>query len=139
MYFSSSTDGAFHTWRQRYPDGQPEQITSGPSEEEGFAMAPDGRSFITAVAQRQSVVWIHNADGDRQVSLEGYSFDPKFTPDGKKLCYRILKGGLSNYDPSELRVVELATGNNEPLLPGLAISGPPGRVYEISRDGAAEW
>ena len=48
MWLSSDSGGAFHTWRQRFPDGQPEQITSGPTEEEGLAMAPDGRSFITA-------------------------------------------------------------------------------------------
>lgn len=83
MYFSSGAGGAFHTWRQRFPTGQPEQITSGPTEEEGIAMAPDGRSFVTAVALRQSVVWVHDSSGDRQVSLEGYSYDPKFTPDGK--------------------------------------------------------
>jgi Tol biopolymer transport system component len=29
MYFSSSAGGAFHTWRQRFPQGTPEQITSG--------------------------------------------------------------------------------------------------------------
>ena len=45
MYFSSDAGGIFHIWRQRFPDGQPEQITSGPTEEEGIAMAPDGRSF----------------------------------------------------------------------------------------------
>ncbi|MDQ6700839.1 MAG: hypothetical protein M3Z36_11735, partial [Acidobacteriota bacterium] len=87
------------------------------------------------VALRQSVVWVHDANGERQVSLEGYSYDPKFSPDGKRLCYRILKGGLTTYDPGELRVVELDTGHNEPLLPGLTISGPPGRAYEISPDG----
>jgi hypothetical protein len=41
-------------WRLPYlasafPDGAPEQITWGPTEEEGIAMAPDGRSFIAAV------------------------------------------------------------------------------------------
>src|SRR5262249_43253415 len=29
MYFSSNSGGGFHIWRQRYPDGMPEQITSG--------------------------------------------------------------------------------------------------------------
>ena len=43
MYFTSSTNDAFHVWRQRHPDGQPEQLTSGPTEEEGIALAPDGR------------------------------------------------------------------------------------------------
>ena len=136
MYFSSSSAaGGFHAWRQRHPDGQPEQITSGPSEEEGFAMFPDGRSFITSVASRQSVVWMHDGSGDRQVSVEGYSFDPKLTPDGKQVCYRILKGALTTYDPGELHLVELDTGHHEPLLAGLAISGQVGLAYDISRDG----
>ena len=26
MYFSSNSGGAFHIWRQRYPDGMPEQL-----------------------------------------------------------------------------------------------------------------
>ena len=116
MYFSSSAGGTFHTWRQRFPDGQPEQITSGLTEEEGIAMAPDGRSLITSVALKQSVVWVHDASGERQVSLEGYSYDPKFTPDGKRLCYRILKGPAPTTDaPGELRVVELDSGDNEPF------------------------
>ena len=35
MYFSSSAGGGFHVWRQKYPDGVPEQITFGPTEQEG--------------------------------------------------------------------------------------------------------
>jgi len=135
MYLNSSAGGMFHVWRQRFPDGQPEQITSGPTEEEGIAMAADGHSFITAVGLRQSSVWVHDANGERQISLEGYSFDPSFTPDGKKLCYRILKGASSSSDPSELRVVDLASGRNEPLLPGFDVVGPPGSAYDISPDG----
>ncbi len=107
MYFNSNAGGAFHTWRQRYPDGQPEQITSGPTEEEGIAMAPDGRSFITAVGVAQSSVWLHDSlrqgsSGDRQISLEGQAFQPKFTPDGKRLCYRVRTGTAS-----ELWIAEL--------------------------------
>ena len=41
-----------HIWRQRFPDGKPEQITFGPTAEQGIAMAPDGRSFVTAVAMQ---------------------------------------------------------------------------------------
>src|SRR5690242_6113539 len=33
MYLSSNSGGGFHIWRQRFPDGQPEQITFGPGEE----------------------------------------------------------------------------------------------------------
>ena len=80
MYFSSSGGGAFHTRRQRFPDEKPEQITLGPCEEEGIAMAPDGRSFITAVGQRQRSVTLHEPSVDRQISLEGYAYNPKFVP-----------------------------------------------------------
>src|SRR5262249_20467851 len=41
MYFSSNAGGAFHVWRQRYPNGTPEQITFGPTEQEGTALTPD--------------------------------------------------------------------------------------------------
>ena len=44
MYFSSDAGGSFHIWRQQFPEGNPEQVTPGPTEEEGIAMAHDGRS-----------------------------------------------------------------------------------------------
>jgi eukaryotic-like serine/threonine-protein kinase len=117
MYFSSNAGGMYHTWRQRFPDGQPEQITSGPTEEEGISMAPDGRSFITAVGVRQTSVWVHDGRGDRQISLEGRAFQPKFTPDGAKLVYRVQTG-----TSSELRVTDLGSSHTEPLLPGFPIA-----------------
>ncbi len=134
MYLNSSAGGVFHIWRQPFPNGRPEQVTSGPTEEEGIALAPDGRSLITAVGRRQSSVWLHDSAGERRVSLEGYSFDPKFTPDGRKLCYRILKGALPISDPSELRVVDLESGRNEAVLPGFAVTGMPSAGYDISAD-----
>lgn len=135
MYFSSDSGGAFHIWRQRFRDGQPEQITSGPTEEEGLAMAPDGHSFITAVGLTQSSVWVHDAAGDRQISLEGYAFAPRFTPDGKRLLYQVRKGVTS-----ELWVAELDSGRSDPLLPGVAVarggSAPSFLAgYDISPDG----
>jgi dipeptidyl aminopeptidase/acylaminoacyl peptidase len=133
MYFSSDFGGAFHTWRQRFPDGQPEQITSGPTEEEGIAMAPDGRSFITAVGLTQSSIWLHDGAGDRQISLEGYAFAPKITPDGKRMLYQVRKGATS-----ELWVAEIDSGRSDPLLPAFALAmsgiGSVG-AYDISPDG----
>jgi hypothetical protein len=135
MYLSSSAGGLFHIWRQRFLDGEPEQITSGPTEEEGIAMMPDGRSFITSVGLRQRSVWMHDSSGDRQISLEGYAYQPKFTPDGKRLCYRILKGADPSVDPTELWVADLDSGRNEPLLPGIAVFGNH-LAYDISPDGS---
>ncbi len=134
MFLSSSAGGAFHIWRQRFPDGEPEQITSGPTEEDGIAMAADGRSLVTAVASRQSAVWVHGLDGERQVSLEGFAFDPKFTPDGRKLLYRILKGATLS-EASQLRVTDLESGLTEPLLPGIDVMGTGQPMYDITRDG----
>jgi len=135
MYFTSGASGAFHIWRRRFPDGRLEQVTSGPTEEEGIAMAGDGYSFVTAVGTRQSSIWVHTANATRQISAEGFSFDPQLTPDGKRLCYRILKGALPTSDPSELRVVDLDSGRDEPLLLGFAVSGQPRHTYHISADG----
>jgi len=135
MYFTSGASGAFHIWRQHFPDGKPEQITSGPTEEEGITMSPDGLSFITSVGSRQSSVWVNNSNTTRQVSFEGFSFDPKITPDGKRLCYRILKGALPTSDPSELRMVDLDSGRDEPFLRGFAVVGMPHHTYDISPDG----
>jgi hypothetical protein len=136
MYFSSNAGGMFHIWRQAFPDGQPEQITSGPTEEEGIAMASDGRSFVTAVGVRQSSVWVHEGRGDRQISLEGSAFQPMFTPDGTKLVYRIQTG-----TSSELWMADLASNHTEPLLPGFPIQVAGDfslgwhRGYDIAPDG----
>jgi DNA-binding winged helix-turn-helix (wHTH) protein/Tol biopolymer transport system component len=134
MYFTSDHGGLRHIWRQRFPDGSPEQVTSGPTEEEGIAFAPDGRSFITAVAIESSSMWIHDSKGERQISLEGNGYSARFTPDGKKLCYMtVLKAPnqkLWYRNPGELRVADLDSGRSEPLVPGL-----PVLEYDISADG----
>ncbi|MBZ5559768.1 MAG: protein kinase [Acidobacteriia bacterium] len=134
MYLTTNASGSFQIWRQPFPHGQPQQVTSGPTEAEGIAMAPDGRSLITAVAQRQSVVWLHESKGDRQISSEGYSFDPKFTPDGRSLIYRILKGTLAASDSSELRLVDLESGRSERLLSEIPAAGLLSLAYDISSD-----
>jgi DNA-binding winged helix-turn-helix (wHTH) protein/Tol biopolymer transport system component len=134
MYFTADTGGAKHIWRQRFPDGEPEQITSGPTEEEGIAIAPDGRSFVTAVALQNTSLWVHDAKGERQISLEGNGAKPKFTPDGKKLCYLIVKEAPNQFawyrNPGELRIADLESGRSEPIVRGI-----PVQDYDISADG----
>jgi Tol biopolymer transport system component len=130
MYVTSNTAGANHIWRQRFPDGQPEQVTSGPTEEEGIAMAPDGRSFVTTVAVQSASVWLHDASGERQISLEGNAVDAMFTPDGKKLIYKIARS-LGRYPlAGELRVADLDTRRSEVLLRGVQALD-----YDVSADG----
>ena len=92
-YFGAEVAGRRHLWRQRFPDGQPVQITTGTTEEDGMAMAPDGRSLITSISTQQSAVWIHDSHGDHAVSTEGYAayrddgWPPSFSSDGKHLYY----------------------------------------------------
>ena len=108
-------------------------------------MAPDGRSFVTAVALRQRALWVQHAGDERQVSSEGYSYDPKFAAGGKKLCYRILKGTNPWHDPSELWVLDLDSGRSGPLLPGMSLVGGTGVAYDVSADrrevvaGGLDW
>jgi Tol biopolymer transport system component len=134
MYFTSEAGGVNHIWRQRFPDGQPQQITYGPTEEEGIAMAPDGRSFVTAVALENVSLWLHNAHGERQISLEGNATEPRFTPDGKKLCYRVVKKASSFFQfikaAGEVWVADLESGRSTPLA-----SGFQAFAYDISADG----
>ncbi|HEY6346725.1 MAG TPA: protein kinase [Bryobacteraceae bacterium] len=122
MYFTSNAVADNHIWRQRFPDGKVEQITAGPTEEEGIAITPDGRSLITSVALQNAALWVHDGKGERQVSLEGNAADPQFTPDGRKLLYRVVKEPPSEFqffkDAGEVRVADLDSGRSEPLAPG---------------------
>jgi eukaryotic-like serine/threonine-protein kinase len=135
MYMSSNAGGRFHIWRQRFPDGEAEQVTAGATEEEGIAVAPDGRSLITSVGLRQSTLWVRDGKGERQVSSEGYAAYPQFSPDGKKLYYLVRREGVADQMneylvSGELWLADLQTGQNERLLPDFLITG-----YSISHDG----
>jgi hypothetical protein len=122
MYFTVDTwTAGFHVWRQRFPDGAPQQLTpSGASEEEGLAMMPDGKSFITTAGTQQSAIWLHDEKkSEKQITSEGYSFFPTLSPDGKKFyCLRRVTGSRS-YFSGELWVSDVATGAAERLFAGL--------------------
>jgi eukaryotic-like serine/threonine-protein kinase len=133
MYFTVDTRTAgFHVWRQRFPDGTPQQVTpSGASEEEGLAMMPDGKSFITTAGSQQSAIWLHDdKTGDKQVTFEGYSFLPALSPAGKKVFYLRRATGSHSYFSGELWVSDLGTGSAERLFPGLVLTH-----FSISQDG----
>ena len=87
MYLSVNTGNGYHIWRQKFPDGSPEQVTFGATEEEGIWFAPDGRSFVTSVGTQQSTLWLHDRQGERQITSEGYATLPQLSADEKKLYY----------------------------------------------------
>jgi Tol biopolymer transport system component len=131
-------EGNRHLWRQRFPVGEPEQITSGPTEEDGVAVAPDGRSLITSLGMRQSAaIWIHDAGGERPLSSEGYVWHPetshlsgslpRFSRDGKSLFY------LRSESPAaavELWRADTESDRSTPVLRRVSIL-----EFDISDDG----
>jgi serine/threonine protein kinase len=128
MYFSVAFADSSHLWRQRFPDGAPEQITFGPNTEEGIAIDPlDGRSVVTSVGTRQSAIWIHDAGGERALSSEGYAFFPRLSRDGHQLFYLWRKDYAAS--ETELRSLDLASRKSENILPGVSV-----RDYDISPD-----
>jgi eukaryotic-like serine/threonine-protein kinase len=126
IYLTAKADD-FHIWRQRFPDGEPEQLTFGPTSQEGVAMAPDGKSFVTSVGSRDHTVWLHDKDGDHQISSEGNASLPKFSADGRSL-YFMMANGQTHGD--ELWIKDLSSGKVDRVLPGY-----PMRGYSVSRDG----
>ena len=136
MYFGAAVGGNSHLWRQKFPDGAPEQITFGPNGEEGISVAPDGRSLVTSVGTRRSAIWIHDTTGERALSSEGYAVAPRFSRDNRRVFYLLARdlmlgagigwGALSG----ELHSVELGSGKTESVLPGVSVTD-----YDISGDG----
>jgi serine/threonine protein kinase/Tol biopolymer transport system component len=139
MFFSSNAGGfggALHIWRQKFPDGKPEQLTSGPTTEQGIAVSPDGRSLITSVGVQSSTVSAHDKSGDRQMVFEGSANLPTyqapsravFSPDGSKLYFF---GQNEPTHPQELWMGNVKTGQTERVLPGTEIASS----FDISPDG----
>ena len=127
VYLNAAQGGKFHIWRQRFPDGEPEQVTFGPTSQEGIEMAADGKSLITSVGSEDSTVWLHDKDGDHQISSEGNATEPSFSSDGNRLYYLMANGQTPGY---ELWAKDLASEKVERILPGYVMGS-----YSVSRDG----
>jgi Tol biopolymer transport system component len=139
VYASSNASGQSQIWRQRFPNGQPEQVTFGPAEAAGIAVAPDG-SVITSIGISQGSIWMRENGVDRQVSAEGDAALPAwgdgfpssvFSADGATLYYLLKKGPSRGFTSGELWAANLKTGANTSVLSGMAITS-----YDVSPDGA---
>ena len=131
MYFSANAGHGYHIWRQRFPDGAPEQITSGATEEQGIAFAPDGRSFVTSVGASQSTLWVHDSRGDRQITSQGYGYLPSFSADGGTLYYLLRSPASRHFVSGELWATNMETGQRERVLPDFLMEH-----YDLSPDGS---
>ena len=127
IYLTARTD-TFHIWRQHFPDGKPEQFTFGPTSQEGIAMAPDGKSLITSVGSEDRSVWLHDKDGDHQISSEGNTSLPRFSSDGHSLYF--LKA-IGQTGSDELWIKDVDSGKRRERI--LAVYRP------ISDAGVFRW
>jgi eukaryotic-like serine/threonine-protein kinase len=135
IYLSANQGGRYHIWRQRFPGGEPEQVTSGITEEEGIAMSRDGSSLLTSVGTQYSTIWVHDGKGEHQMSSEGDVFATTLSRDGTKLFY--LKRVGQN-DAPELWSTELTSGNSDRVVPGYGIDTNFGSYelsYAVTEDG----
>jgi hypothetical protein len=132
MYFTASVDGHSHLWRQRFPDGEPQPITSGPMEAEGVAVEQDGRSIITSIGVHESAIWIHDSNGERSLSSEGEIVvgpsSPSFDADDRVLYYLLQRG--SEGPGPELWRMMVESGKSEAMFPGVSML-----AYDVSPDG----
>jgi len=130
MYFAADPGPGFHLWRQKFPGGEPEQITFGATQEEGIAVEPDGRSVITAIGVQHSSVFLQTPTGERQITSQGYAHSPLLSPDSSRLYYLERNNDSRAFVTGELWEAELASGRREKKLPGFSVTR-----YDISADG----
>jgi Tol biopolymer transport system component len=137
MFFSALNSGrGFHLWRQRFPDGEPEQFTFGPTEQEGIAIVPDGHSLLSSVGQASGIVLVRDKSGEHQVPFEGrarlmpsqFGSREIFSPDAARIYFL---GQRNSTEPEELWVEDLATGLVERVAPGMSTANS----YDVSPDG----
>lgn len=130
MYFTADVNGRSHLWQQRFPEGQPEQLTFGPTEEDGVAVEAEGHSLITSVGVAESSIWIHDARGEHSLSSEGevagWPF-PVFSPDGRSIYYLLRRHESAG---AELWRTDVDSGRSEPVFPELYMT-----AFDISPDG----
>jgi hypothetical protein len=141
MYLNSSAGGVFHIWRERFSDHRLEQVTAGPTQEDGIAIAPDAQSLVTAVGLQRSSVWPHDSHGERALTSEATASladarnGSPFSRDATKLYYLVRRGAMRDVSPDtatgELSELDLRSGATQALLPGFSISefsqSPDGR------------
>lgn len=132
MYFAATADGESHLWRQHFPQGSPEQITFGPTEENGIAVEPTGQSLITSVGVHESAIWIHDPEGERPLSSEGEVANdlspPSFSSDGTMIYYLLRRGQQSS--GAELWRTSVDSGKSEAVFRGISMV-----AYDVSPDG----
>jgi Tol biopolymer transport system component len=128
MYFTASVNGESHVWRQTADRGRLEQMTQGPTDEQGLAISPDGRTIISSVGMFDTGLWMRDASGDHLLVQDGTAAKPVFSRDGRQLFYLLRQLGSR---PMELRAIDMSSRVSRTVVSGLAIVS-----YDLSADGS---
>ncbi len=93
------------------------QVTSGPST---VTWSPDGQSVIYSM---QGSLWrqrLGTTEAEQLTAGPGYDFQPDWSPDGRSVVYVSYRG-----DAEELRLLDLASGDDHPLTVNGAVNVDP--------------
>jgi len=130
MYFVAHVSGRAHLWQQRFPEGVPEQITSGPTEEDGIAVEPGGHSLITSLGVYQTEMVFHDEKGDHPLPSDGEVIwwpTPVFREEDRVIYYLLRRAKGAS---TELWRTLVDSGKSEAVLPDVSMAS-----FNISPDG----
>jgi Tol biopolymer transport system component len=100
-------------WREMYVP----QVTSGPA---SASWSPDGAELVYAM---QGGLWRQRVGGDEARQLTagpGYDHQPDWAPDGRRVVYASYRD-----DAVELRLLDLESGDDRPLVANGAVNVDP--------------
>jgi DNA-binding winged helix-turn-helix (wHTH) protein/Tol biopolymer transport system component len=120
MYFAIGRAGHSHLWRQPFPNGEAQQITFGPTDEEGVFAAADGRSLLTSIGSEQDTLWFRDPQGERALTTEGGAFYPWLSADARRVYFMSANNSTGEV---VLARIDVATGRREVLLRDFNVDG----------------
>ena len=120
--------------------GPVEPLVASPYEESYAAPSPNGRwlAFVSNQSGTQEVyVQPLDGDGDQVQISQGGATEPVWSPDGRELFYRSMKGGKTELMAATLRAEPgLVVTSQRMLFPvDEMVGGQPHANYDISPDG----
>jgi eukaryotic-like serine/threonine-protein kinase len=121
MYLEIFLAGERHLWRQRFPDGTPEQITFGATFERWPSVTVRG-DLVATVGTMTRSLFVRDASGERRLTEEGAVSLPTLSTDGSSMYYIVDKKRGRAFLEGEVWRIHIASGEREPLLPGTFVT-----------------